>query len=824
MKISVHYLLSVLFLFVYMSTPLFAQNFDWLWQNSYPIGNNYNDITLLPGGAIVGVTDGGVVVRSTDGGTTWTVSYPDSLNGNRSIYEATFLDANIGYAAGLDGLVMKTVDGGITWTQLSTGSVEDFWYIEFINTDTGYVCGTSSALFKTTNGGANWNHITVTGTSTLLYKVHFVNASTGFIGTSSATVGRLLKTTDYGATWTNVTGYTATGTTRGIYFIDADTGYVSNSNYAILKTTNGGTSFTELGDFGTGTIYEVKFFNASTGVASGANGEIFVTTNHGANWTVSNIGQKSNQFGLGLEGFLGSRSVQNLDGAGSNTIFAAGVAGVITKSTDLGATWLPVSKTATVQELREITFLNENVGYAVGGSATVADSLGVILKTTNGGVNWNVLPFNPQFRIYSHWWVDENIGYIGVRGPNGIWKTTDGGASFVNQTPGIGTATSIWYELEFVDANTGFASGSSGSLVKTTNGGTVWTDQPDGMGTSIIYGMHVFDAQNLIIAGGSSLVYRSTDGGTTFTPLTAPSPSTTLYTVYFLDHNVGFVGGASGRAWKTTDGGFSWTPLTTGTTQAIIDFKFLNNDKGWMGGWTGTMLYTTDGGNSWTDAARFNSIGDVQYMTIANGLLWTCGEAGNILRGYADATVPVELISFNANVKGNTVQLNWQTSTETNNSGFDVERKISGQQFEKIGFVQGRGTTSELTNYSYVDDKTVDGIIIYRLKQIDFDGTSEYSNEVLVDVNTIYEYALEQNYPNPFNPVTNINYTIASQSKVLLTIYNSIGEEVATLINEVKEPGRYTLSFDASVISSGVYFYKLQAGDFVSTRKLIVLK
>ncbi|QQS36376.1 MAG: T9SS type A sorting domain-containing protein [Ignavibacteriales bacterium] len=818
MKNFVSGFFSLFLLVLLFSTTTSAQNFEWIWQNSVPIGNNYNDITLLPGGAIVGVTDGGAVVRSTDGGTIWTVSYPDSVNGNRSIYEATFLSANIGYACGLDGLVMKTTDGGINWSQSITGSVADFWYIEFVDADTGYVCGTSSALYKTTDGGTTWNPTTLS-VSTTLYKIHFVNASTGYIGTLSTTLGRLIRTTDYGATWTNVTGYTATGTTRGIYFVDADTGYVSNSNYAIWKTTDGGTSFTELADFGTGTIYEVKFFNPSTGVAAGGNGDIFVTTNHGATWSASNIGHKANVFGLGLEGFLGSRSAQSIDGAGANTIFASGIAGVIAKSIDLGATWTPVSKTATVQELREITFLNENVGYAVGGSGTTADSLGVVLKTTNGGDTWAALAFNPQFRIYSHWWVNENIGYIGVRGPNGIWKTTDGGASFVNQTPGIGSATSIWYELEFADADNGYASGSSGSLVKTTNGGT-----PDGMGTSIIYGMHVFDAQNLIIAGGSSLVSRSTDGGATFTPLTAPSPSTTLYTVYFLDHSVGFVGGTSGRAWKTTDGGFTWTLLTTGTTQAIIDFKFLNNDKGWMGGWTGTMLYTTDGGNSWTDASRFNSIGDVQYMTIANGLLWTCGEAGNILRGYADASVPVELLSFNAAVSGNTVQLNWQTASELNNSGFDVERKLSGEQFEKIGFVLGRGTTSDLTNYSFIDENILGGTVTYRLKQIDFDGTSKYSNEVMVDVISVFEYALEQNYPNPFNPVTNISYTIASQSKVLLKIYNSIGEEVVTLVNGVKEPGRYAVSFDAASVSSGVYFYKLQAGDFVSTRKMVLLK
>jgi hypothetical protein len=187
-------------------------------------------------------------------------------------------------------------------------------------------------------------------------------------------------------------------------------------------------------------------------------------------------------------------------------------------------------------------------------------------------------------------------------------------------------------------------------------------------------------------------------------------------------------------------------------------------------------------------------------------------------------SVPVELTSFAANVINNEVELNWSTATETNNQGFDVERMNASGAFEKIGYVAGFGTTTEPKSYSFIDSKLESGNYTYRLKQVDFDGSFTYSDEVNVDVEIPLEYALEQNYPNPFNPSTTIKYSIPEDGFVKLAVYNMLGEEVATVINSVQKAGRYEVNLNASNLASGVYVYRIEAANFTASKKLMLMK
>jgi len=189
-----------------------------------------------------------------------------------------------------------------------------------------------------------------------------------------------------------------------------------------------------------------------------------------------------------------------------------------------------------------------------------------------------------------------------------------------------------------------------------------------------------------------------------------------------------------------------------------------------------------------------------------------------------DTTVPVELTSFTANLIENNVVLNWTTITEKNNSGFEIQRKIESSDWETLGFIAGRGTTTEPSNYSYSDRVKLSGTYEYRLKQIDYDGTFEFSDIAEIEVRPVYEYELAQNYPNPFNPSTLISFTVAQRSNVSLSVFNILGEQVATLINETKEAGNYQVEFNASNLPSGMYVYKIEAGNFVSTKKMMLLK
>jgi hypothetical protein len=193
--------------------------------------------------------------------------------------------------------------------------------------------------------------------------------------------------------------------------------------------------------------------------------------------------------------------------------------------------------------------------------------------------------------------------------------------------------------------------------------------------------------------------------------------------------------------------------------------------------------------------------------------------------------VPVELTSFSATIQVGVVSLNWTTATELNNLGFELERKIIAQENEgewlTIGFVEGNGTTTETKVYSY-NDRVSDfeaTAFKYRLKQIDFDGSFEYSNELEVINSTMPdEYLLSQNYPNPFNPSTSIEFKIPHKEFVSIIIYDILGNKVATLVNEERAPGSYEVLYDASELVSGVYVYSLKAGTFVQTRKMLLLK
>ena len=187
--------------------------------------------------------------------------------------------------------------------------------------------------------------------------------------------------------------------------------------------------------------------------------------------------------------------------------------------------------------------------------------------------------------------------------------------------------------------------------------------------------------------------------------------------------------------------------------------------------------------------------------------------------------LPVELSSFVSTINGRNVELNWATTSETNNSGFDIERSSVNGSWTKVGNVAGNGTTTTGHSYSFTDRNVATGNYSYRLKQTDFNGNFEYfnlSNEVVIGIPSKYE--LSQNYPNPFNPSTKISYDLPSDGKVSLKIFDMSGKEIMTLVNEVKTAGYYSVSFNASGLSSGVYFYRLTADNFTATKKMMLVK
>jgi hypothetical protein len=188
-----------------------------------------------------------------------------------------------------------------------------------------------------------------------------------------------------------------------------------------------------------------------------------------------------------------------------------------------------------------------------------------------------------------------------------------------------------------------------------------------------------------------------------------------------------------------------------------------------------------------------------------------------------DVIVPVELTSFSAASDKNDVILTWNTATEVNNQGFEIQRKTSGE-YERIAFVEGRGTTTEVQNYLFRDKNLLSGSYTYRLKQTDYDGSFAYSDEVEIDIDQPSVFYLGQNYPNPFNPSTNIKYSIPADGNVSLKVYDLLGKEVATLVNEPQQAGTFDVVFDGANLASGVYYYQLITGELAATKKLMLTK
>ena len=196
---------------------------------------------------------------------------------------------------------------------------------------------------------------------------------------------------------------------------------------------------------------------------------------------------------------------------------------------------------------------------------------------------------------------------------------------------------------------------------------------------------------------------------------------------------------------------------------------------------------------------------------------------------FFDVVVPVELVSLSANVDEKYVTLSWITATETNNMGFDVERceklDINAQtNWYKLAFIEGKGTTTEITHYSFMDGIEKPGNYLYRLKQIDFDGSFTYSQTVEVSISSPTDFALYQNYPNPFNPSTTIKFGLPKTANVELSVYNSLGEKVSDVfIGELKE-GYHEIEFRANSLASGIYFYRLKSDRFISIKKMVLMK
>lgn len=298
-----------------------------------------------------------------------------------------------------------------------------------------------------------------------------------------------------------------------------------------------------------------------------------------------------------------------------------------------------------------------------------------------------------------------------------------------------------------------------------------------------------------------------------------------------------------------TDDGIILRPLSGSANIVGYDLATLSNSSyivynvGNISGLDNTiqgLMINSSGSNVWGSTVALSSLvsnkGRLQIISDISGAglaFWTDERTGDGIYGQKINTngtlgnpiVPVELNNFGASVDGNSVLIEWSTATETNNAGFSIERKSDNGNWIRVGEVSGAGTSTAVINYSFTDKNLGSGKYNYRLIQTDLDGTTKIYNllyEVLIGIPEKFE--LNQNFPNPFNPSTVIRFALPVSGMVSLKVFNTMGEEVVTLVNSVKEAGSHSITFDASKLASGIYFYSLKTGDFSSVKKMSLIK
>ena len=500
--------------------------------------------------------------------------------------------------------------------------------------------------------------------------------------------------------------------------------------------------------------------------------------------------------------------------------------------------WIPQTSGTTLR-LRQVKAVNDNVVWACGAN-------GVVLRTTNGGTNWEVkTPTDASVTNYSMDALDANTAWVtGTVGGTAnfyIWKTTDGGTTWVQQ---YNNPNGFSDGIRFFNANEGVCyadpdpyPSSYWEILRTTNGGSTWTRVPranippadsangeyGAAGSIDIVGNTVWFSSYYNTNASPTKVYKSTDKGATWTVSGFVQQQGFAGSSYvaFADANNGVVVCLDGTVARTTDGGNTWTTSTiTGAAFRYVVNVGVNTYI--AVGSNGASWYSV-GGSTWTPVPT----GTTQALYGVDATLnsaWAVGNNGVILK-YVGPPIPVELTSFTASLLNSSVRLEWTTATELNNHGFEIQRKAANvEDYVTVGFVRGQGTTTMNHSYSFVDKNLLNGNYTYRLKQIDFNGYYNYSNEIEVDVRSLMDYSLEQNYPNPFNPSTSIGYVLKEKSAVKLSVFNMVGEEVAVLVDQTQDQGYYKVDFNASNLPSGIYLYKLSTDNFTSMKKMVLIK
>ena len=701
----------------------------------------------------------------------WKIPF-DRWNNLRSL---SVVDSNIAFSSGDYGTLVRTTNGGQKWTQIAVGTSITLRGVSFIDTSKGVVVGDQGTIMMTTNGGKTWTSksydVAVTFSDVCLVDRYF--------GVAVGSNGSLYQTYDGGITWAPQYA-TPLITLNAVTFIDRNNGIFVGSSGTIFRTTDGGVrwnrALSSIEGYNAPNILDVCMVDLSNGYAVGEFGLMLRTSDGGASWSL-----------------LPSVTRVHLRGvhfADSKRGFAVGDGGLILETIDGGSTWSTASN-GSASWFSAVRFATPNKGYSVG-------SDGMLIRTTDGGTTWTSQTGGPRVPLYAVRFTDALKGVVvGYQGS--IYRTIDGGVSWEAQVSGT---TEQLRGIEFPTASTGIVVGDNGTILRSTDAGITWQytkmvrdyqsfwfksiafSSPT---TGIIVGRRDDNAGMTV---SYTCIMRTTDGGLNWDEIKVPgSWRRELMSVSFGGLSTVHAVGDSGFVLSSTNGGVNWfvqgqvdpeTGITPPTKMNLKSVSFAGPSWGFAVGEYGTVLRTLDGGTTWT----------VQKAATQSNLMgvWTVNGLNILAVGLTGAV----LVSNDAGAT-------WiGQATETSNDLYAVH-------FTDVD----RGTI--------VGDR---GIILRTLL------ASSLPSGVLDDPapSVPRVFSLAQNYPNPFNGMTTIEFDLARTSPVVLKLYDLLGREMATLVDEVKPAGVYRLRWDSRNLPSGVYFYRLSVGDLLATKKMVLLK
>lgn len=744
-----------------------------------------------------------------------------------------FKDENTGYIA-LGSALWKTTDKGNTLFQIDDPGSLGYNDIYFFGDTIIAFCPTR--ILKSTNNGITFDSVGLQfGTTFRNTKSFFLNPLWGVVITNNIN-GVFKKTTDGGLNWStlSIPVYAS-----GIYFSDSSHGVLITNLNGTYQTSDGGSTWNSLA-LGVSN-YGLLFYYGNHVIIKSYAG-FFISTNKGITWTKRVLNPYGNAMiikddfmilyqtyknkfflisydkGVSWQYLVNSiRYPSGMEAINDSVFYTGSVKGSLYKSSDKGKNWECLTRTAF--DLSGLSYVDEKNIFAAGEN---------FMRTSDGGNTWEVLYTKPgifgqiyfintttgfaEFHDYSY-----SAGSFGNFTSFQFLKTTNRGNTWdtlYSVVDNFNLHTSKFY---FKDNNNGYVIGN-GIYFTTTDRGNSWdfTNPQNLSGNDINF----LNSERGYLTYGQT-GYFTTDGGTSW----IEKSNFTGQTILFVDSLTGFLG----YMWalrKTTDGGNTFFDLINhGQEDSFSDLTFWGKDTGVVHFHHHELIIkTTDGGANWNTIFSWQGYPDYFQMKFITPLsAWVVGSTGGIYK-YTDQLIPVELLSFTAEVVEKTVKLNWSTSTEINNKGFIIKRKVLSEDWREIVFIPGAGTTSEKTTYSFTDNLSVSGKYYYKLIQVDLEGTIKNEKEVEVNLDVPQAFILYQNYPNPFNPITKIKYALPYESSTQITIYNIIGEVIRTIAINNDKAGIHEFSFDASGLASGIYSYRITSGNYSATKKMLLLK